>query len=141
MPRPRKLKTLHGAPIPLNRAVFKPAGIPARELAINLITLVEFEAVRLIDAEDMSQNDAAELMDISQPTISRILKSARKKIADALVMGKVIKIEGGDFKRSFSGYGCQKCNDEWKIDSSDQYAPEECPKCGSAEIYELKRET
>jgi predicted DNA-binding protein (UPF0251 family) len=67
-------------------------------LPINTLTIVEFEAIRLIDAEDKSQNDAAALMKISQPTISRILNAARKKVADALVNGKGIKIEGGDFK-------------------------------------------
>ncbi|MEX2684188.1 MAG: DUF134 domain-containing protein [Candidatus Sigynarchaeota archaeon] len=98
MPRPRKLKMIHGAPIPEDRALFKPAGLAMEGLAINTLTIVEFEAIRLIDAEDKSQNEAAALMKISQPTISRILNAARKKVADALVNGKGIKIEGGDFK-------------------------------------------
>ncbi len=67
-------------------------------LPVNTLTIVEFEAIRLIDAEDKSQNEAAALMKISQPTISRILNAARKKVADDLVNGKGIKIEGGDFK-------------------------------------------
>ncbi|MBN2152440.1 MAG: DUF134 domain-containing protein [Candidatus Lokiarchaeota archaeon] len=98
MPRPRKLKIIHSAPIPNERALFKPAGLAMEGLPTNALTIVEFEAIRLIDAEDKSQNEAAALMRISQPTISRILNAARKKVADALVHGKAIKIEGGDFK-------------------------------------------
>lgn len=140
MPRPRKMKILHGPPLPQNRSLFKPAGIPARQVPINVLTLVEFEAIRLIDWLDKSQSDAASMMTISQPTISRILKSARKKIADALVNGKAIQIQGGDFKRHFAGYACSTCNNEWKLDSKQAYAPESCPKCDSEEIYVLKRE-
>ncbi|NMC07802.1 MAG: DUF134 domain-containing protein [Candidatus Lokiarchaeota archaeon] len=98
MPRPRKLKIIHSSPIPEDRSFFKPSGAAVEGLATNTLTIVEFEAIRLIDSEDKSQNEAAALMKISQPTISRILNAARKKIADALVYGKGIKIEGGDFK-------------------------------------------
>jgi predicted DNA-binding protein (UPF0251 family) len=98
LPRPRKLKLIHSTPIPEDRSLFKPSGLVLEGLPINTLTIVEFEAIRLIDAEDKSQNDAAALMKISQPTISRILNAARKKVADALVNGKGIKIEGGDFK-------------------------------------------
>ena len=98
MPRPRKLKLIHSTPIPEDRSLFKPSGLVLEGLPINTLTIVEFEAIRLIDAEDKSQNEAAALMKISQPTISHILNAARKKVADALVNGKGIKIEGGDFK-------------------------------------------
>jgi len=52
----------------------------------------EFEAVRLVDLEEVEQKKAGEKMQISQPTLSRILKSGRKKIADAIVNGKAIRI-------------------------------------------------
>ncbi|MHA1368866.1 MAG: DUF134 domain-containing protein [Promethearchaeota archaeon] len=140
MPRPRKLKIIHGFPIPMDRAIFKPIGIPLRDLEYNVLTVEEFEAIRLIDGENYSQIDAASLMKISQPTISRILNSGRHKIADSLINGKAIRIEGGNFKFKFTGYGCQNCNAEWTIDEKTAYAPERCPKCKSEDIFVLKRE-
>lgn len=76
---------------------FKPAGIPMLELEEVVLTVAEFEAVRLKDLENMDQIDAAKKMDVSQPTFNRILSLARKKIADALANGKAIRIEGGSY--------------------------------------------
>ena len=59
------------------------------------VTMDEFEAVRLADLEDMKQEDAAAMMGVSRPTFSRIVAAGRKKIADALVNIKAIRIEGG----------------------------------------------
>ena len=58
----------------------------------------EFEAVRLKDLEGFDQEKAAKIMGISQPTFHRLIITARKKLADAIVNGKAIKIEGGNFK-------------------------------------------
>lgn len=62
------------------------------ELEETLLTMPEFEAVRLIDFENIPQEQAAKKMEISQPTLSRILKSARKKISESIIKGKAIKI-------------------------------------------------
>ncbi len=59
------------------------------------VTIDEFEAMRLADLEELKQEQAASLMRISRPTFSRIIASARKKISDALVNIKAIRIEGG----------------------------------------------
>lgn len=67
------------------------------------VTLDEFEAVRLADFEEMKQEDAARLMKVSRPTFSRIVASARKKIADALVNVRAIRIEGGCCKIAKKG--------------------------------------
>jgi len=56
------------------------------------ISLPEFEAIRLIDFERTSQAKAGEKMQVSQSTLSRILSSGRRKIADAIINGKAIKI-------------------------------------------------
>jgi predicted DNA-binding protein (UPF0251 family) len=76
---------------------FKPAGIRLAELEENSVGIEEFEAIRLADLESMEQENAAEKMGISQPTFHRLLVSARKKIADAIVKGKAIRIEGGHY--------------------------------------------
>ena len=62
---------------------------------LNPLTLDEFEAVRLLDYEDLSQIDVAKQMHVHRSTVSRIISSARKKIAQALVEIKSLKIEGG----------------------------------------------
>jgi len=69
-----------------------------RDLEETVLTVDEFEAIRLKDLEGLDQANAAEKMKISQPTFFRLLDSARKKIADALVNGKAIRIEGGEYK-------------------------------------------
>jgi len=76
---------------------FKPRGIPLAELKEVSVTVEELEAVRLKDLEGVEQEPTAAQMGISQPTLHRILLSARRKIADALVNGKALKIEGGTY--------------------------------------------
>lgn len=90
MPRPQLPRRVRGHP---NSTYFKPAGIPLRELEEVILEIAEFEAIRLIDVQGLSQSESAEHMHISQPTFSRTLDSARKKIADAIVNGKGIRID------------------------------------------------
>ena len=89
MPRPCIRRRVRGRP---NSDYFKPAGIRMIDLEENILSIDEFEAVRLIDLEETPQEKAAKKMNISQPTLSRILKSARKKLSDAIIKGKAIKI-------------------------------------------------
>jgi predicted DNA-binding protein (UPF0251 family) len=70
------------------------------DLEESILTVDEFEAVRLKDLEGLDEVDAAKKMNISQPTFNRLLSSARKKIADAIVNGKAIKIFGGPYRLS-----------------------------------------
>jgi predicted DNA-binding protein (UPF0251 family) len=78
---------------------FKPRGIPLRELEEVILTVDEFEAIRLKDLENFEQENCANKMNISQPTVHRLILSARKKIADAIVNGKAIRINGGNYKK------------------------------------------
>ena len=77
---------------------FKPRGVPLTYLEEVILNVDEFEAVRLKDLEGMEQEECAKKMNISQPTFHRLVLSARKKIADAIINGKAIKIEGGNYK-------------------------------------------
>jgi len=95
MPRPRLFRRVGLMP---DITYFKPAGIRLRELTEVILTVDEFEAVRLKDLEELDQEQAAKKMNISQPTFHRLVLSARKTIADALVNGKAIRIEGGRYK-------------------------------------------
>ncbi len=92
MPRPCIRRRVRGRP---NSFYFKPAGIRMFELEESVLTMPEFEAVRLVDLKEISQEEAGKNMQISQSTLSRVLKSGRKKIADAIVCGKAIRIENG----------------------------------------------
>ena len=95
MPRPLKFRRVGFRP---GITFFKPAGVPLSGMDEIVLTVEEFEAIRLKDFENMDQIEAAKKMNISQPTFNRILSSARKKIADAITNGKAIRIEGGTYK-------------------------------------------
>jgi predicted DNA-binding protein (UPF0251 family) len=95
MVRPRLCRRVRSNP-EIN--YFKPRGIPLAQLEEIILSVEDFEAIRLKDFEGLDQEECAKKMSISQPTFHRLLLSARKKIADAIVNGKAIKIEGGNFK-------------------------------------------
>ncbi|MBN1913058.1 MAG: DUF134 domain-containing protein [Candidatus Omnitrophica bacterium] len=89
--RPKKYRFV-GINPPISQ--FSPRGKPGRPDEANLST-DEFEAIRLADQKGLSQKEASRSMHVSQQTFSRILRKARKNIADALVTGKIIRIQGG----------------------------------------------
>lgn len=96
MPRPPKCRFVSAEP----RAVlFKPAGIPARELEQTILPLDGFEAIRLVDQEGLEQEEAARRLGVSRPTVTRILRRARRCVADAIVNGRTLLIEGGPVER------------------------------------------
>lgn len=96
MPRPCRCRRIRCNP---DSNYFKPRGIPLDMLEEINLTLDELEAVRLADLEGMYQEDAAKKMDVSRQTFGNIINSAHKKIADALLNGKALKIEGGSVKK------------------------------------------
>jgi predicted DNA-binding protein (UPF0251 family) len=89
MPRPRLFRKTSFSP---NVTYFKPQGVPMRELEIVELTIEEIEAYRLRHLDNLEQKEAAKKMNTSTSTYQRILYSAYKKIADALIKGKAIKI-------------------------------------------------
>jgi uncharacterized protein len=114
---------------------FKPAGIPLRELEEICLSVEELEAVRLKDIEDLEQEQCAEKMNVSRPTFVRILDAARKKVAEALVQGKAIRIEGGNFEMAVRRFRCQN-DHEWDVDYENliNNPPRSCPTCDSPKI-------
>ncbi len=89
MTRPRKPRQVRFEP---NVTYFKPRAIPLSMLEEVELGVDELEAIRLCDFENLGQTKAARRMRVSQSTLGRILTSARKKIAEALVKGRAIKI-------------------------------------------------
>ncbi len=92
MPRPKKCRWISCSP---GASFFKPQGIPLRMLEQVDLEMDELEALRLADLDALSQEEAAQQMNISRATFGRIVTKARRKVADALVTGKAIRIEGG----------------------------------------------
>jgi len=107
VPRPFCERQIHGKP-PMT--VFKPAGIPRCELEEVVMTLDEFEAVRLCDLDGSYQDQAAIQMQVSRPTFGRILETARRKMADVLVHGKALRIDGGPVRQG--GHSCCRLHDD-----------------------------
>jgi predicted DNA-binding protein (UPF0251 family) len=111
MSRPQCCRRISGKPA---AAIFKPAGIPARMLPEVVMTLDEFEAIRLADFEGLYQEQAAERMRISRPTFGRIVEAARRKVAEALILGRALKIEGGTVQAApYGPMPCPACRSEW----------------------------
>lgn len=90
MPRPKSPRRLGFDP---KITYFKPAGVPLRVLEEVELQADEIEAIKLHDYEKLDQNQVAQKMNISQPTVARILQSTYYKITSALVEGKAIKIK------------------------------------------------
>ncbi|MCD6478534.1 MAG: DUF134 domain-containing protein [Candidatus Diapherotrites archaeon] len=95
MPRPKKHRLVEIEP---NATYFKPRAIPLSELEEITLSVEEVEALRLRFLQGISQEQAAKRMHISRPTFGRILYTAGKKVSDALINGKAIRIEGGIYK-------------------------------------------
>ena len=114
---------------------FKPRGIPLSALEEVVLTVDEFEAIRLADLEGLYQEQAAEKMKVSRPTFGRIIESAHRKVAEALVQGKALKIEGGEFEMaSMRKFRCDECQHSWELPYGTG-RPENCPSCKSGNFH------
>ncbi len=89
MPRPRLQRRVRFS---AQRKVFKPLGVPLKELETVDLSSEEVEALRLKNVQELSQEEAAKKMQTSQSTFQRILSSAYKKISDAIINGKGINL-------------------------------------------------
>ena len=135
MPRPPKCRRVAFLP---DVTYFKPAGIPLRALGEVQLSVEEAEAIRLKDLEGLGQEEGAGMMNISRPTFQRVLASGRQKIADALLNGKAIRIEGGSFAMAFSRFKCLNGH-EWDVpfDVMMSMPPQLCPTCNIPGIEPL----
>lgn len=132
MARPFKCRRISYLP---NVTYFKPAGIPMRELEEVSLSLEEAEAIRLKDLQGLDQEQAAEKMNVSRPTFQRMLVSARQKIAEVILNGKAMRIEGGNFEVSIRRFRCINGH-EWDIsaEASGNVLHQNCPVCNTYEM-------
>jgi len=100
MPRPPKCRLIQDPP---QVTYFKPRGVPMTALEEVVLPLEGFEALRLAEIEGLDQDQAAERMNVSRQTFGRILAAARKALAEAVVLGRALRIEGGNYVISGSG--------------------------------------
>lgn len=87
--------------------IFKPRGIPARDLEEVVLPIEGLEALRLNDLENQDHESAASRMNVSRQTFGRVLAEARQMVAEALVMGKMIRIQGGSYSMTGVGGRCR----------------------------------
>ncbi len=104
MARPVKWRKVCSLP---ERNRFGPLGLKEGERSYVRMTVDEYEAIRLIDLEDFTQEECAEQMNVARTTVQGIYVSARKKLAESLVNSKVLLIEGGEYRLCEGrGSGC-----------------------------------
>ncbi len=132
MVRTKKCRVVSSLP---NITYFKPAGIPLKFLNEIRLSVEEAEALRLKDIEGLQQTEAAGKMGVSRPTFQRVLSAARKKVADALLNGKAIRIEGGSFQISPLSPGCP-ANHPPQIDAQGGQRAK-CPFCSKGESKDM----
>ena len=118
---------------------FKPAGVPLTNLQETRLSVEEAEAIRLKDLEGLEQEKCAQSMRVSRTTFCRILDSARQKMADALLNGKAIRIEGGNFEMAMRRFRCLDGH-EWDVPFEIMMTapPQFCPACNTPNILPLQ---
>lgn len=144
MPRPcrnRKLCT------PPKMKGFKPFGIAGFETEPIILHYDEFESLRLVNYDNQPQETAAEKMNISRPTLTRIYNRALKKIAQAFVEGRAIIIEGGQVEFEKDWYRCKQCHkliegleNHKRCTGCNHYNPQELIKLNADECSESRNE-
>ncbi|MCP3951817.1 MAG: DUF134 domain-containing protein [Desulfobacterales bacterium] len=138
MARPQKDRIVAFNP---NVSYFKPRGIPLLELDEVGLTVDGREAIRLADLQGLSHEEAGKRMGVSRATFGRIVQRARQAVADALINGKAINVEGGNYRladpeRRFT---CDECGRNW-VAPQGSGRPEGCPECSSDRFYRTSKQ-
>ncbi len=110
MPRPRKQKKICDLP---RIDTFAPADCSKDDTDIIVMSIEEYEVIRLIDHEGLNQVQCAAVMSVARSTIQRLYTDARKKLADSIINGKILKISGGDYSLCIKKTDqtlCASCN-------------------------------
>lgn len=132
MPRPKKERLVNTPPL-FNS--FKPTGVARSELKRIVLSLDEFEALRLADFKDLEHTEAAELMEISRSTFTRLIDKARKKTAAFVMNGGELAIEGGNIHFRDNILKCNDCEHMFRISFGDEFST--CPSCGSENLIDM----
>jgi predicted DNA-binding protein (UPF0251 family) len=128
MARIKKYRKIQRAP---HFSGFKPYGSQKAPSGEVMLHFEEYEAIKLCDYEKLHQAEASRMMNISRPTFTRVYRSARQKIARALVECAVITIEGGKVIYDIEWYSCASCHITFSLLPGTS---KQCPFCGSVDI-------
>jgi predicted DNA-binding protein (UPF0251 family) len=120
---------------------FKPRGIPMMQLEEVRLTVDEREAIRLSDLLGMSHEEAGRCMGVSRATFGRIIQNGRRAIADALIHGKAINVEGGNYRIVAQSriFKCNGCNHLWEEEKGTG-RPRRCPQCKHNDLHRVLQE-
>jgi predicted DNA-binding protein (UPF0251 family) len=99
-----------------------------------VLSLDEYEAIRLLDHENLTQDEASKMMQVSRPTLTRIYDRARKKYATALVEGGILLVEGGEVTLQEHLFICEDCGELSKSSNGEH---SQCPRCQSSRVRSL----
>jgi uncharacterized protein len=132
VPRPRRKRSIYRPPL---FASFKPAGVRGAGLERLELGLDEFEAIRLADYMGLDHLESAEQMNISRSTFSRLVERARHKVAQFLVEGRHLRIEGGDVHFQGNLIRCRGCGQLFQ--QALDIELDRCPGCGSTDLVDL----
>lgn len=111
------------------------------ELEETRLTIDEREALRLADLEGLSHEEAGQMMGVSRATFGRIIEQSRKIVADALINGKAINVEGGNYEISSTErlFVCENCEYEWHEEPGNG-RPKACPSCRHSVVFRVAPE-
>ncbi|WP_423127424.1 DUF134 domain-containing protein [Gaoshiqia sp. Z1-71] len=132
MPRKKRDRKLLAPPAIKGLSVYGPKN---RSEQI-MLYFEEYEAIKLLDYENMTQEEASVCMDVSRPTLTRIYESARNKVARSMVEGKDLIIRGGNFQFDENWFCCNSCQAKFNLLSENEKS---CPVCSSIEIISLNQ--
>ena len=129
MTRPKKSRIVARPPL---FSVFKPAAYPRSELETLNLTLDEYEAIRLVDFMGLDHGEAAQHLEISRPTVTRLIEQARKKLAEFIVEGRLLTIDGGVIHFAGNIFRCLDCGTTFNADINTTVS--HCPSCASQKL-------
>jgi predicted DNA-binding protein (UPF0251 family)/DNA-directed RNA polymerase subunit RPC12/RpoP len=133
MPRKKRNRRIQLPPTIKGMSV---SGVRGRRTNEVILHLEEYEAIRLLDYKNLTQEEAAVFMDVSRPTLTRIYEEARNKVATAFVEGRDLIFRGGEFYFEKNWYKCNYCSASF-TDNSENVS--NCPVCNSNEIISLMK--
>lgn len=131
MPRKKRFRRIQVPPVIKGMSVYGVRGRKSNEVILHL---EEYEAIRLLDYQNLTQEEAAVFMDVSRPTLTRIYEEARNKVATAFVEGRDLLFRGGDIYFDKNWYKCNSCQASFS-DYSDKVS--NCPVCNSQDLISL----
>ncbi len=131
MPRKKKNRRIQVPPVIKGMSVYGVRGRKSNEVILHL---EEYEAIRLLDYQNLTQEQAAVYMDVSRPTLTRIYEEARNKVATAFVEGRDLVFRGGDIYFEKNWFKCNSCQASFSDYSKENVA---CPVCSSSDLISL----